>query len=333
MSTKVSPWLRALPTLALALILALLVRGAIAQESAAEIELVGIIEAIGPTTITVNGQEINITDAEVDVALGAGLAVKVEGTLVGGEIKAREVSALQTGLMPGEIEIVGVLEGIEGQFVIVSGLRVSVAGAEVQSGLAVGAPVKVHATFLAQTGAWLAREVEAFTFEDDLADDNSNGNDNDDDRDDDRFDNEFRIVGTLEEIGEDYVIVSGLTIDVARAEIEGTLVIGALVKVEVSLVDGSLRASEVDHVMLRDLDRDDDDDDGNANDNDDDDDYVGGNANTNDNDDDDDVGGNANTNDNDDDDDHVSGNFNDNDDDDDHDDDDHDDDDRDDDDD
>lgn len=270
MFTQSYPWLRSLPALAAALVLMWFVQPAMAQEttSAVEIEVVGLVQAVSQNTITVNNQVVNISDAEINVSLQVGAAVKVQGALVNGQIRAREVNPAEAGILPGEVEIVGVLESFEGGIMMVGGLRIDVQNAELKdAAFVVGELVKVHATFSASAGLWVAREAEVFTPK---ADDMDDDDDNDDDLPPGA--GEFEIVGTLDEVGEGFIVVSGQTISLASgAEIKGALVIGALVKVEGSLTDGAWVAREVKRAQERDQERhnDDMDDDDDNNDGDD----------------------------------------------------------------
>src|SRR5687767_12829140 len=105
MSRKAFPFL--LVGLLAALVLALPVLYASAQEDAASqsasntIEFIGIIEAMDANTITVNGQVIDVVSAELNTALTIGAQVKVEGTLnATGGVVAREVNATDDTFEP-----------------------------------------------------------------------------------------------------------------------------------------------------------------------------------------------------------------------------------------
>jgi len=238
-------WLRWLPVLALALFALLIARPALAQGSggSAEVELIGVITAMDAQTITVNGQIVNVTRAEVRTALTVGLAVKVEGwLLVDGSILAREVYAVQAGVRPGEVEVIGAVESFDGAALVVNGMTFDVSAAEMPGGaLAIGDRVKVHAS-LSADGRWIAREVER-AVDDGAGNDNTSGT---------APVGEVEITGTLTEIGTDFIVVSGQTISTVGAEIKDTLVIGALVKVHMSTVDSQWVAREVELARLGD---------------------------------------------------------------------------------
>ena len=240
------------------------------------VELVGIIENMTSTTITVNQQIINLTGAELNIPLEIGSLVKIEGNLSeAGEITAREVNAPDENAQAGEAELVGILESYDGSTMVINGQVVDVATAEVKAGIVIGELVKVHVT-ANDDGTWQAREAEptAVPTQDDTTDDNS---------DDGLRAGEFEIVGTLDEIGDGFVVISGQVIDVSTAEIKNLLVTGVLVKVHLQTVDGVLVAREIENEMGSD-DNTNDNSNTNTNDN---------SSNTNDNNDD-----NANVNDN-----------------------------------
>jgi hypothetical protein len=299
MSKKTYRQVRRWVSAALILILALSIMGsAFAQTPSptatpnrfTDVEMNGVIEAMTTDTITVNGQVINIRMAELNVPIALGDTIKVEGwfTTEGGII-ARELNSPVnddgTTDPLGEIEIVATLDQIVASTMIVAGRQIDVSLAEIKAGVATGELVKIHLTI--QNGVWVAREVEVAT-EDDL------------DQSDDFTvsDDEFEIVGELSSFSGTSIVVAGRTIDISQAEIKAGVVVGTVVKVHLSLVDGTWVAREVE-VFTGDDDDDDNSSDDNGNDN----------SNTNDNSADD------NGNDNSDDDnsnDNVSGGSNDN---------------------
>ncbi len=243
---------------------------AFAQDSTHEVELVGPIEAISGSTLTVNGLTIDVSGAEINVALAVGTEVHVEGELLDdGTVAAYEVGPVEDGVLPGEVEMHGTLASLDAATAVVSGLTFDVSGAEVEDGLAVGDLVVVHAS-LSDTGTWIAREISS---EDETSvGDDSSGDDARDDSSDDSVDDsssddsqdeseDFEIVGTLDQIGDGFIVVSGQQIDTTGAEVSDTLVLGMLVKVHVSLVDGALVASEVKPTLASDDSMDDSSDD------------------------------------------------------------------------
>ncbi|MBZ0321021.1 MAG: DUF5666 domain-containing protein [Anaerolineae bacterium] len=268
-----------------------------------QIELVGEIEALSTTTLTINGQVVDISVAELNTTLAVGEVVKVEGTLeADGSIVAREVKSVEEGeLLPGEVEIIGLVEAFDTDSLTIGGLVIDITTAELEDALVleVGAIVKVHLSLVTDAAgveSWVAREVQDGTYDNSQDDNSDNSND---DNSDDSPAGEFEMVGTLTSVDGDTIVVSGLTIDIASAEIKGILVEGALVKVHLSWVDGVLVAREVELHDSRPSDDDDSDDDGddNSNDNSNTNSNVNTNAN-NSNDDDDSNSNNSNSNEN-----------------------------------
>ncbi|GAB4427588.1 MAG: hypothetical protein Kow00106_23380 [Anaerolineae bacterium] len=267
--------------------LAIAVPFALAQDSPGEVEVVGVIKAIeGGTTLTVNGLRIDTTGAEVQTAITVGAAVKVEGMLQpDGTIRARQVKAAEEDdLLPGEIEIVGALQALTPTSATVNGLVFDITAAEVQPGLAVGVVVKVHAR-LGDGGVWIAREIERFVAPPVTGSPAPTvtpppghrpipaGADCTQCHDSQPQvtpaaglvkvdDGGLEIIGTLEEVGTGYVVVGGQRFDTIGAEIKGQLIVGALVKLELTRLDsGILVAREVKPTTFDDS-ADDIDDDG-----------------------------------------------------------------------
>jgi LysM repeat protein len=259
--------------------------------AANEVELVGLIEALDMDSITVNGQRILVAAAEINTPLQLGAAVKVEAQVQADlSIRARQINAI-TGednddMLPGEIEITGLLSAFDDSTMTIAGLIIDVRGAEIKAGVLVGEVVRVHAS-LQVNNQLQAREVERYAGHDDddsslndnAADDNANTNDNSNDNfDDDNSslnDNmaftqgEFELRGTLTSVGDGFVVVQGQNISTIGAEIKGTLTVGAMVKVHLAVVNGALVAREVEMaVRARQGDDDDGGDDDNANSND-----------------------------------------------------------------
>ncbi len=247
----------------------LLVAVPLAQNTETVIEFLGLIEAVNQNTITVNGQILDILGAQVNTPLAVGATVRVEAVIASdGRFVAREVNP--TDLLPDEVEIIGTLRAFDGATITVSGQVIDILGAQINALIPIGSRVRVRAS-LSPQGTWVAREVDAFVSDDDLpaqtpeavpplptlapvqtlevAPDD---------------DGEFEIVGTLQQIGSDFIVVAGLSINVAGAEIKDPLVQGQLVKVHLRFVDGQLIAREVERADFDDDERFDNDDDDNG---------------------------------------------------------------------
>jgi hypothetical protein len=260
MAARSQQWLRSLVGIVIVLGLLLLAQQAFAQGNPTqprEIELVGEIQTVNAGMITVNSLVVDLIGAEVKATLEVGIDVRVQGELLAdGTIQAREVDLADAGLMPGEFELVGTLDSIGTGMMVVSGLEFNTVTAEVQAGLVAGDLVKVHAMLLDDLTR-VAREVERFAPGPQGGADNANDNASDDNGNDNvSNDNagggavaagdEVEITGTLDQIGDGFIVVSGQTIDTTQAAIKDALVFGALVKVHLSIVDGAMVAREVE---------------------------------------------------------------------------------------
>jgi len=211
-----------------------------------EVEIVGEVEAMSIDTITVNGQEMNVTGAEINTTIEIGKMIEIEGTLnPDGSISIREIDPVEEDVQVGEAELIGTVESFDGTTLVVNGQSIDVTSAEIEGEIAVDSLVKVHAV---PTGSnsWAAREVEPLMVDDDDDDINpvSTG--------------EFEIRGTLEEVGESFVVVAGQTISLTSAEVKDTLTPGVLVKVHVLPSDDGLMAREIENAVGDDDDDDDD---------------------------------------------------------------------------
>ncbi|MBL8131345.1 MAG: PepSY domain-containing protein [Anaerolineae bacterium] len=247
-----------------ALALMILVPGAAAQD-AQSVELVGVIEALTVSSITVNQQVVDIAGAELNTPLVVGALVQVEGAWrADGTIAAREVNAPGVGVQAGEAELVGTLESISGTLLVVNGQTIDATGAQIRGTLAIGQPVRIHAV-AAGPFLWRAREVEQVQAR--VGDPSPSP-----------IAGEFEIVGTLDSIDGATVVVSGQIISLSGAEIKDPLVVGTLVKAHVSNIAGVLTAREIELALPGQAGDDNSNANANSNDNSDDD---NGNANDN----------------------------------------------------
>ncbi|NPV65536.1 MAG: LysM peptidoglycan-binding domain-containing protein [Anaerolineae bacterium] len=241
---------RLVPVLGVLLIAFLGVQGAYAQndERANSIEILGTVEAMTLYTITVNGLIVDTSIAEISTPLALNQAVHVEGILLPDSIiQARQVHAAPAGLLqPGELELVGTLESLAQSQAVINGLAVSLAGAEIKNGITVGRLVRLHAFIQAGQG-WVAREIEPYLpASEDSPTSGSSGSQSQEDSPELLQGRQFKIVGTLEDIGDGFVVVGGQTIDIRTAEVDDILMIGTLVKLELTLRDGQLIAREIE---------------------------------------------------------------------------------------
>lgn len=220
-----------------------------------QIEFIGVVQAMTMDTLQINNQIINISRAQIKTPIQVGQPLKIEGRLLAdGSIIAREVKAVEDdddSVLPGEFEIVGILTGMDAGTVTIGTQVIQIAGAELYPGLALGSVIKVKALLDPASAQWTAREVRPADFDDDdNGNDNfdDNGNDNADDNgndNDDSDDDTFKLIGTLEEIGEGYIVIGGRRINTINARFSHRLVLGARAEVRLRTSDGELVARRI----------------------------------------------------------------------------------------
>ncbi len=204
---------------------------------ASAVEIVGVIDAIDGKTLTVNGLTIDISKAQINLALTVGAKVKIEGLQAanGLTITAREVNAPKTGIQPGESEIVGVVDSVNGTTIVIGGQTIDISNAEVKAGVMAGKTVKVEFS-IDSAGQLVAREVQVVaTTTTTVGSKPSVSEEN------------TEITGTLEQVGDGFVIVSGQRFSTNGAEIKGQLVVGVLVKVELRDGETELTAKQIEN--------------------------------------------------------------------------------------
>ncbi len=177
--------------------------------------------------------------------------------LIIGLLAGSLVSAQIIDVNDDEIEITGVVDAVDADTIIIGGLVIDISTAEIKGEIVVGKLVKVHVSPDA-AGNLVAREAEVAGFDDDASpavtpepgfDDNNN-----------RPAGEFEIVGTLEAIGNGFIVVDGRTISIGPAEVKNQLVVGTLIKVHLRDNNGNLVAREVENAAADDDDNNRDDD-------------------------------------------------------------------------
>ena len=234
---------RALAQILSALILSASLMGvlphAFAQADATNVVIVGMITEANDASLTVNGLAVDVSQAQIDanVTLAVGEIVQVEGVWqTDGSIAATVVSLPGEGLLPDEVEVVGLLTSLDTTTAVVNGIVFDITQATVDAQALPGAIVRVFATPDMTTNVWVARTLELV--DEGFSADMAGGLP--------CMDESFHIVGTVDEVGDAYIVVSGLMLDTTNAEFNGTPVVGALVSVHVQVVDGVLVAVEVD---------------------------------------------------------------------------------------
>lgn len=134
-----------------------------------EIEIVGVVDAVTATSITLNGQVIDISTAELNDTIAVGAVVKIHLSVAAdGTFVAREVE-LAVG-DDGELEMFGTVQALTATTVTINGQVIDISLAEMKDALAVGSFVKVHFS-MAADGTLVAREVELALGDDRFDDD------------------------------------------------------------------------------------------------------------------------------------------------------------------
>jgi hypothetical protein len=215
------------------------------------LEITGAIESVDGNIIALYGEAYDISEALIDddVRLVVGEFVELYIQLgAEGMMTVFLVDDVDAGDDRNEIEIKGIVEALETNSITIGGITLDTTNAVFEDRVAVGERAEVYVAI--ENGTWVATRVD-----DDMNDDSSDDSSSDDfmgDRDED-----YELRGTLEEIGEGFIVVNGRTIDTSRAGFDDDVAVGLPVEVEFYMIDGELVALYVDD--LDDMDRDDDD--------------------------------------------------------------------------
>ncbi len=205
--------------------------------STPELNLVGELEDIGADYIVVYGLTFDTTNAEMDEGLAVGDLVRVRFTVAeDGSFVASEVheTNLPTPPVPptGELVVYGRLGAIDADSVTVAGRIFDTTNAEVEAGLEVGDWVLVTFT-IAEDGSLIASSVI-------LAESPQPPQPPTPPQ------HPHVMVGELEALNTDSVVVNGQTFVTTDAELETGLAVGDWVRVEYTIAeDGSFVASKV----------------------------------------------------------------------------------------
>jgi hypothetical protein len=203
--------------LVLATTLLILVQGLVFAQTEVNIEFYGTIQSANSTAIVINGQIVDVQGVVVNAPLATGVTVRVQATVLpDGSLAARQIEVLPAGVIPGIVEINGVVTDFVLPFLTVNGQVIDITGTEISGTVAIGQSVRIFAVSTAP-GVWQARFVDAGDAvttppvvlvpattpevlppattpevsddDDDHADDNGDDNGDDDHADDDGDDN------------------------------------------------------------------------------------------------------------------------------------------------
>jgi len=119
----------------------------------AQVEWVGLLEAVDGQSITLQGQTLSISGAEVEATLEVGKLVKVEGQVAeDGTITIEEIYVPRKAIFGIKIE--GVISAISAESLTINGLVIDLNGLKLSDDFAVGVLAKVQVD-----GTWAARQV------------------------------------------------------------------------------------------------------------------------------------------------------------------------------
>lgn len=220
--------------------------------AAPKFEFSGVVETMAADMLTVSGVEIGLAPtAKVDTGIEVGAFVEVSGTIEAGKLVASAVSLEVKAGMAVKVEWIGVIDSISGTTYVVSGKTVNTDAATVISGtLAVGNVVKVEA-LLNTDGSFMATAINLVQSQTDKNTEDHQGEDSDDqgeDQSEDESGKEVEMAGTVDSFSDTSIVVGGVTFAINdKTEIEGTLAVGAMVKIEgVTQTDGTTIAHEIE---------------------------------------------------------------------------------------
>jgi uncharacterized membrane protein YgcG len=123
------------------------------------LEFDGVVQSISETAISINGQVIDISGAQVEAPLAVGSVVRVRAVQVAGSLRAEHLSFVPVGMPPGIVEFWGGIEAIDATTLILGGQSFDLAEADTDDELSIGETVRVLARATAP-GVWQALEVD-----------------------------------------------------------------------------------------------------------------------------------------------------------------------------
>jgi hypothetical protein len=215
-------------------------------ETDTRLKIVGQVEAITDGSLLVNGRVISVANATVDTEIAVGASVMIDGYLTAdNQVEATTVTSADANiLLPDELRITGVLQTASDNSFNLGGSLVNSPDADLNASLDAGAVVRVFAD--AEGADWTARRVQVLNpgSVDLSADANLSAD----------FDllsqGSYQIVGTLDSIAQNQLVISGVPINVANASIQSPLLTGALVNVWLTNTFEGFSASQVSNATL-----------------------------------------------------------------------------------
>ncbi len=253
-------------SLAVASLILLIPQLLFAQDTS--IEFYGTVQSANATALVINGQIIDIQTAQVNTPLLAGTVVHVQANLeADNSLVARQIDAVAPGIIPGVVQIVGVIEEINGTTVRVNGQQINILGAQVVGQLNVGELVRVAALQTAP-GQWTANFLAGFVIGGPISTPEVNAPVATPDvlpplatpevsapistpevnapASTPEAGEDFKISGTLQSFTDADLVVDGQRYFIGGARVEGTLIVGTQVQLEIRVVNGQWVLEEVE---------------------------------------------------------------------------------------
>ncbi len=248
----------------------------LAQDNATVV-FYGAIQSANATALVINGQIVDIRGAQMETPVVVGVTVRVTASYAeDGSLVARQVDPVSPGLVPGLVEIVGVIDQIDSSMLLLNGIRVSIIGAQLDLPLNIGAVVRLYAEQTAPN-EWTARlvtgirlggprlpaatpevsppnatpEVRAPTATPEVAAPNATpelsmpATTPEVGADTPPQSETVVIEGTLTAIGSKAILVDGKRYDMSAAQRDGTLIVGAHVRLELQVLNGQAVLKEI----------------------------------------------------------------------------------------
>ncbi len=228
----------------------------------ASVEFYGTVQIANRIAVLINNQLIDLTSARINAELEPGTLVHVQGVwLEDGTFAAMQVDSAPDGVLPGIVAFSGIVEAFDPQAKTLQMLnqQFSLTSALVHGSITVGDTVSVFAVAVSPS-TWSALAVI------DLSDNSSaivpapvaaaeassplvpvttpDANAAAPAATQEVSD-DFEFIGAIEQLGEGFIVVSGLRVDITQARIDDTLAVGLVVRVEAFTVSGQLVAERV----------------------------------------------------------------------------------------
>lgn len=240
------------------------------------IDFYGTIDANPPGTLIVNGRVVDIRTAQMNgLLLAPGLTVHIQADYApDGTLVARQLEVVPVGLIPGLVELSGVVDELSDTTLRIGSQLIDLSVAQQIGTIAVGQPVQVFAS-ATNSSQWNARlvlgtdaaaapvivspvstpevappndapvVVQPVTTPEVGAPDDApvivapvSTPEVVPPATTPEVSDDFRIEGTLEAVGSNAVIVDGQIYDISSARIDDPLRVGAFVRMEVRIVNG-----------------------------------------------------------------------------------------------